>query len=74
MKKPSIYKDQKETELEMTDSNKHLSEYTRNELLKCLYEAGLGVELRDNTTENLREILNQMIQDGDAPTLDEIGE
>jgi hypothetical protein len=55
----------------MTDSNKHLSEYSRAELIKCLNNAGLGIEIRDNTTENLREILNQMIQDGDAPTLGE---
>ena len=51
--------------------SKHLSEYTRKELMACLEDAGFGIELRDNTTENLREILNQLITDGDAPTIEE---
>lgn len=50
---------------------KHLSEYTRSEIMLCLNYAGFGIELRDNTTEELRSLLNDLITDGDAPDLEE---
>ncbi len=52
---------------------KHLSEYSREDILRCIGEVIELTEIQSNkSTEELRTLLNDLITDGDAPTLEEI--
>jgi hypothetical protein len=50
---------------------KHLSEYSREEIIQCLLEAGYSIFDGDET-ETLRNTLNSFIQDGSAPSIEEL--
>lgn len=58
-------------------ANKHFSEYTREDILKCLKAAGLtqlknGKPIEKVDTKTLSRYLNDAITEGDAPELDDL--
>lgn len=55
---------------------KHISDYTRTEIIRCLRIAGLtqvnGKNIKVISTEKLRIYLNDAVVAGDAPELEQI--
>ena len=52
---------------------KHIMEYTRSEIIKCLKESQ-DTYFDDLDTEYLRELLSDLVASGDAPELEYFNE